>query len=105
MAFERLVGLDVTDDDGYQKYRAAMSPLLAQHGGGFRYDFRIAEVLRSETNARMNRVFTIRFPDRDASEGFFSNPEYKKIRAEFFESSVGATTLIAEYEPQIGPKG
>ena len=105
MAFEMLVGLDVTDDEGYQKYRAAMSPVLAQHGGGFRYDFRIGEVLRSETNDRINRVFTIHFSDRDARERFFSHPEYKKIRAEFFESSVGATTLIAEYEPRIDQKG
>ena len=47
MAFERVMGLHVIDDDEYQRYRDAMEPILNAIGGSFGYDFKIAEVLRS----------------------------------------------------------
>ncbi len=56
---ERLMGLDVADNDGYQAYRDAMSPLLERMGGGFRYDFTIAKTLRSSAGHEINRVFII----------------------------------------------
>ena len=52
MAFERLVGLQVIDEAGYQAYRDAMTPLLHACGGSFGYDFRIAEVLKSPRRSR-----------------------------------------------------
>ena len=98
MAFEMLVGLQVNDDARYARYREAMAPILARFGGGFRYDFRVAEVLRQETESPINRVFTIHFADRACSDAFFSDPAYLAIRDEFFASSVGATTILASYE-------
>lgn len=97
MVFERVVGLEVTDDEAYSQYRAAMTPLLETYGGGFRYDFKVAETLKNEEGRAINRVFMIYFRDQEASEAFFSNPEYKEIRARFFDKSVGATTLISHY--------
>jgi uncharacterized protein (DUF1330 family) len=97
MAFEFLVGLQVSDDAAYDRYRAAMKPILERFGGGFRYDFRVAEVLRSETEAPINRVFTIHFRDEAASEAFFSDPEYLVVRDEHFAPSVAATTIISRY--------
>ena len=47
------------------------------------------EVLKSQTDHEINRVLTIYFPDNEAMQQFVS--------AEFFESSVASTTLIAEY--------
>lgn len=99
MAHETLVGLNVVDDAGYQAYRREMTPILERYGGGFGYDFRIAEVLRSETDAPINRVFTIRFPDETAKERFFSNAEYVAIKQQHFERAVDGTTIIATYEP------
>lgn len=65
MAYERLVGLQVTDPGMYQKYREAMKPLLERHGGGFRYDFWIQETLKSEAKSPINRVFVIYFQDKE----------------------------------------
>lgn len=93
-----LVGLTVTDDAAYAQYRAAMTPLLHAHGGGFRYDFRIAEVLQSAADHAINRVFAIHFPSRPQKDAFFANSEYQAIRARFFEPAVGGRTVIAEYE-------
>lgn len=98
MAIETLVGLYVTDDDLYRKYREGMSPILQTYGGGFGYDFKVSEVLKSEVEAPINRVFTIFFENEDAMNTFFTNEKYLEIRNKYFESSVSATTIISKYE-------
>lgn len=98
MALETLVGLHVVDEAGYQSYRDEMTPILESYGGGFGYDFKVSEVLKSKTKAPINRVFTIAFPNQDSRDLFFSNEEYIKIRKRHFEKSVTDTTIIATYE-------
>ena len=98
MPYERLIGLQVTDDALYQQYRDAMSPILARYGGYFRYDFRIADVLKNEGGSPINRVFALDFPDKAKKEAFFADAEYLAVRDKFFKLSVGAVTTIAEYE-------
>ena len=98
MSYEMLVALNVLDDQMYQEYRDAMKPILAAYGGGFSYDFKVSEVLLSEDNSEINRVFTIKFPDNEKMEGFFSNPEYLKVKDAYFEGSVGNTIIISSYE-------
>ena len=98
MAFEMLVGLNVVDDEIYQSYRKEMMPILESYGGGFGYDFRISEVLKSKTDAPINRVFTIYFSNEDSMNLFFSNDEYLKIKKRYYEKSVTDTTIIATYE-------
>ena len=95
--FENHVALHVTDETQYQIYRNAMLPILESYGGGFRYDFKIAEVLKSETNNKINRVFIIHFPDKDTSSKFFHDPSYLKVKEQYFLSSVAALTNISEY--------
>lgn len=98
MAVEMLVGLQVVDEAGYQTYRDKMTPILEGMDGGFGYDFQIANVLRSASEAPINRVFTIHFPDRASLDAFFADEAYLAIRAKHFEPSVSHTTLIATYE-------
>ncbi len=97
MATEMLVGVNVVNDSVYQSYRDEMAPILERHGGGFGYDFKISEVLKSKTEAPINRVFTIYFADENSKDSFFSNVEYKKIKQKHFEKSVSDTTIIASY--------
>lgn len=98
MVFERIVALHVTDEQGYQRYREAMAPLLAAHGGGFRYDFRVGKVLKSASEHPINRVFAIYFGSRELMDAFFANPEYLAIRAKYFDASVAGVTAIGAYE-------
>ncbi len=93
-----LVGLNVVNDKKYQAYRDEMMPILKRYGGGFGYDFKIAEVLTSRTDAPINRVFAIFFSNKDSMDSFFSNDEYLKVRQRHFEKSVTDTTIIATYE-------
>ncbi len=95
---EYLIGLYVTDDEMYKKYRTAMFPILQKHGGDFGYDFKIAEVLKSEVKQPINRVFTIFFEDEKAKERFFLNEEYINIKKRLFEKSVSSVIEIAKYD-------
>jgi len=98
MAIEMIVGLNVVDDKAYQSYRDKMMPILKTYGGGFGYDFKVSEVLKSTTEAPINRVFTIYFSNEDSMNSFFSNDDYLKIKQRHFEKSVTDTTIIATYE-------
>lgn len=98
MRFEMLVGLQIENEKVYQNYREAMRPILEIYGGGFRYDFKVSEVLANQEGRAINRVFTIGFKDRESRDAFFSHEAYQKVKAEFFEKSVGATTVISEYD-------
>ena len=97
MAVEMLVGLNVIDDEAYQLYREEMTPILKSYAGGFDYDFKISEVLKSKTEAPINRVYTIHFSDDGSMNSFFSNDKYLKIKERYFEKSVTDTTIIATY--------
>jgi uncharacterized protein (DUF1330 family) len=95
MAYERIMGIDVTDDVEYQKYRAAMTPLLHAAGGDFGYDFKVAEVLKSKTEGKINRVFTIDFPSETVMNDFFASDSYVAVKEKYFDSSVGSKTIIS----------
>jgi len=95
--FERIVGLNVTDDELYQQYRKAMMPILKIHGGDFGYDFKIAEVLKSRVPQPINRVFTLFFESEESMNGFFSDEQYLAIRKQYFDPSVSDVTEIARY--------
>lgn len=96
-AFEMLVGLHVIDDEAYDAYRREMEPMLQAIGGGFAYDFRVEQTLRSESDKPINRVFTIYFPSELAIIAFFEDPQYRKVKERHFERSVAAMTIIAKY--------
>ncbi|MFT7003668.1 MAG: hypothetical protein ACJAWW_001020 [Sulfurimonas sp.] len=98
MRFERIVGLYVTDEDMYTKYREAMLPMLETFGGGFSYDFRVSEVLKSEVEEKINRVFIIYFKNEESMNLFFSNEKYLEIKQKYFLPSVLDATEIARYE-------
>jgi len=97
MSIERLVGVYVTDEDAYQTYREKMFPILKSYGGDFGYDFKIAEVLKSEVSSPMNRVFTIYFKDEDSMDSFFNDESYLKIKLQYFKPSVSHVTEISKY--------
>ena len=97
MRFERLVGLYITDDDMYTKYRENMTPILKTYGGGFAYDFKIEKTLQNESNKPINRLFLIYFADEKAMNDFFSNEKYLKIKEKFFDLSVGSAHEISKY--------
>jgi uncharacterized protein (DUF1330 family) len=90
-----LMALEIVDEVSYTRYRAAMMPILASFGGSFGSDFRVAEVLIGDR--RINRVFTISFPDRSTRERFFADAGYRVVRERFYVPAVGSATMLAEF--------
>ncbi|WP_104402658.1 DUF1330 domain-containing protein [Vibrio penaeicida] len=101
MAFEMLIGIEVSDEQGYRQYREAMMPILKSYGGKFGYDFVVSEVLMSPTPEPVNRVFTLIFSDEKTKEAFFADVEYAKVKERYFKPSVSSVTRISEYVKQI----
>ena len=95
--YEILIGMHVTDEAAYARYREGMTPLLEACGGFFRYDFAVSRVLKGE-NERINRVFVISFPDEGTKDAFFDNEEYLRVREAHFEGAVESTEIIAGFE-------
>jgi uncharacterized protein (DUF1330 family) len=98
MTFERVMGLNVIDRKGYQKYREAMIPILKTYGGSFGYDFIVSEVLLSKTKNDINRVFTIEFPSKLKMEEFFENPDYIAVQNRYLNDSINSKTIISMHE-------
>lgn len=98
MSFERIMALEVTDDDEYQKYREHMIPILHSFGGSFGFDFKVSEVLKSKTVTAINRVFTLDFPSKAIMEQFFTDPAYLAVKDEYFQKSVKSVTIISMHE-------
>lgn len=98
MSFERIMGLEVINDEEYQKYRENMIPILISFGGSFGFDFKVNEVLKSKTNDVINRVFTLDFPSKEIMEEFFINPAYLAVKEKHFINSVKSVTTISMHE-------
>lgn len=98
MAFERIMGIHVTDEAEYQRYREGMLPILHQFGGDFGFDFRVSEVLKSKSAEPINRVFTIEFPSREVMDAFFVDPAYLAVQQRHFAKSVASRTVISLHE-------
>lgn len=98
MSFERIMGIEVVDDEMYQKYRENMTPILHSFGGSFGFDFKVSDVLQSKTDAVINRVFTLDFPTQMIMEQFFSDPVYLAIKKQYFQPSVKSVTTISMHE-------
>ena len=92
-----LMGLEVTDYASYARYPAGMKPILESYGGSFGCDFVVAEVLKGPSE-RLNRVFTIAFPDRTTQARFFADARYRAVRAEHFEPAVAQAVVLAEFD-------
>ena len=94
MPLDRIVAMNVTDEAGYADYRAAMRPILAEYGGSFAHDFRVAETLASEAPHPVTRLFVIRFPDEASMHAFFADARYRAVRsAHYLDAVDGATQL------------
>jgi uncharacterized protein (DUF1330 family) len=98
MSFERIMGLEIIDNEAYQKYRENMIPILHSYDGSFGFDFKISEVLKSKTEEGINRVFTIDFPSKEIMDSFFSDPKYLSVKNKYFHNAVKSVTTISMHE-------
>lgn len=69
--------VNVTDPVMYQKYIAAVSPVVAHFGG--KYLVRAGRVVPLEGKAPTGRFIVIEFPSLAVAEQFESSPEYRAV--------------------------
>lgn len=82
MAAYLLVRMTIGNQAQYDKYRAAVAPVVAAHGGRFIVRGGTAETLEGTHDPR--RHVALEFPSADAARRFWNSPEYvevKKLRA------------------------
>lgn len=97
MSYEMMVAMNVTDPEGYAEYRRQMRPILGEYGGEFRYDFVVSEVLVSQGEEGLNRVFYLAFPSEQAKVDFFSDERYLDVKQRFLEPSVAERVQMMTY--------
>ncbi|MEL6339412.1 MAG: DUF1330 domain-containing protein [Myxococcota bacterium] len=95
--YEMIVAMNVVDSARYAQYREAMRPILERYGGGFRYDFVVAETLQTESSHPITRLFAIHFRDKNACAAFFSDSDYQDVKALHYDGAVDGHTVIAEH--------
>lgn len=69
--------IDVTDPVAYQKYLAAVTPVVEQFGG--KYLVRAGKIVPVEGNAPTGRFVVIEFPSLSMAQKFESSPQYQAI--------------------------
>ena len=97
MSYEMTVGLVVTDQDSYARYRSEMRPLLEEAGGAFQYDFDVARTLSGDGAEEVNRLFVLRFPSESNKDRFFADPRYVEIKSRLFDPAVKQRVFISEH--------
>ena len=90
----RLVCLQISDDEGYGRYRTEMAPILEKHGGHFVLDVTGSASIHP-ADFEPGRILLIAFPSAEAAGGFFADPAYVRVRQTWFEPSVANTHAVA----------
>jgi len=93
MAAYLICDINVHDAAMFDRYRAAVPPFVAKHGG--EYLVRGGPVEVAEGDWSPQRCVLIRFPDRAAVRAFLDDPEYEPV-AELRFRSANSNLIIAE---------
>ena len=91
MAAYVIVDLDVKDQNGFEEYRRAVGPTIAQHGGKAIVRNGRFEVLEGKWTPKS--VVILEFPSMEALKGWYNSPEYKPLIAK--RQSASVANLVA----------
>ena len=84
--------LTVTDPEGFEAYRQAVSPVIEAHGG--RFLVRGSTVSSLEGEAGRPRIIVLEFPDKATAEGFYNSPEYQGILPLRQNAATGSVIIV-----------
>ena len=78
MAVYLIVDLTITDPVAWENYKAAVPAVIHKHGGEYLIRGGALEVL--EGDWRPKRVVVLRFPDGQALDTFWADPDYQPLK-------------------------
>ena len=86
-----IVNIQVMDAAAYERYKAEVPALIRKHGG--EYLARGGKALVYEGDWKPNRLVLFRFPNMDAIQALFVDPEYQPLKD--LRQSVAYTESVA----------
>jgi uncharacterized protein (DUF1330 family) len=86
-----IVDLDIHDEKTFEEYRAQVPPMVAKYGGEYLVRGGGFEVIEGDWTP--HRLVLFRFPNRQAIQDHFADPEYRRIAEVRFRSA--KTVVIA----------
>ncbi|MEO0679435.1 MAG: DUF1330 domain-containing protein [Pseudomonadota bacterium] len=78
MALYEVLENDIHDAEAYERYKAAVTPMVKAAGGEYLVRDGAIDVLAGDW--RPSRLVIFRWPDRAAADGFSSSPEYQPLK-------------------------
>jgi len=84
--------INVTDPEAYKDYVAAVSPIVAKHGGEYLVRGGPAQYFEGEPVGE--RTVVIRFPSVQAATEWYNSDEYAPVRAMRLAASHGLQTIV-----------
>jgi uncharacterized protein (DUF1330 family) len=78
MAAYLIVDLKIKDPAAWEAYKSAVSAVIHKHGGEYLIRGGALQVL--EGDWQPNRVVVLRFPDGQALDAFWTDPEYLPLK-------------------------
>jgi uncharacterized protein (DUF1330 family) len=97
MASYMIVNIEVTDPEAFERYRLAVPPLIAKHGG--RYLVRGGETHVLEGDRPWQRVVVLEFPSRAQAEAFYADPDYAPLLALRLGCTRSEMVMVDGYAP------
>jgi uncharacterized protein (DUF1330 family) len=92
-----IANIDVTDAEGFERYRAAVPPVIARFGG--RYLVRGGEVHQVEGAMPLKRLVILEFPSVEQARAFYDSAEYAPLLALRLATTRSEAVLVEGYAP------
>ncbi len=90
-----IANIKVTDPEAFERYRAAVPPVIARHGG--RYLVRGGALERLENADGFNRVVVLEFPSLEAARAFYHSADYAPLLKLRGDSTESQAVLVEGY--------
>lgn len=79
MAAYMIANVDVKDPAAYEEYKAKVPAIVRKHGG--EYLARGGRFIVLEGDWKPTRVAVLRFPNIEAAQALYDDPEYQPLKA------------------------
>ena len=92
-----IANIEVTDPEGFERYRTQVPAVIARHGG--RYLVRGGTVHQVEGALGLKRLVILEFPSMEALRGFYDSADYAPLLRLRLDSTRSDVALVEGYAP------
>ena len=92
-----IANIEIRDPVTFERYRAAVAPMIAAHGG--RYLIRGGKLTHKEGEMPLQRLVVLEFPSPEAAERFYHSDDYRPLLELRTASTRSQVVIVEGYEP------